>query len=71
MTERPPRLCKDCKFCLWLFDYEAESYSLFCDNLLTKEMDLPVGFLGHNEKECEFFERGQVESRNSLSADKL
>jgi len=47
---------------LWLFDYEAESYSFFCDNPLTKKIDPPIGFLGHNEKECEFFEWAQVGS---------
>ena len=69
--ERQPHLCKDCKFCLRLFDYEAESYSLFCGNLLTKEADAPIGFLDHNEQECEFFELVQAESRNHLSADKF
>jgi hypothetical protein len=67
MVKRYPRLCKDCRFCLRLSDYEAESYSLFCDNLLTKEMDPPIGYLGHNEKECEFFELAQAEPPNSLS----
>jgi hypothetical protein len=33
----------------------------FCGNLLTKEMDAPMGFLDHNEKECEFFELAQRE----------
>lgn len=70
MTKRQLRLCKDCKFCLSLFDYEAESNSLFCGNVLTKEMAPPIGFLSHNEKECEFFEWAQVDPHNSPSTAK-
>jgi len=61
MAEGSPRLCKECKFCSWLFDYELESYSLFCDNISTKEIDYPIGFLNHDAKECEFFEEVQEE----------
>jgi hypothetical protein len=69
MSGRQPRLCRDCKFCLCLFDYEAESYSLFCDNLSTKEMNPPIGFLGLNDKECGCFELAQVEPLSSPPSD--
>jgi hypothetical protein len=62
MAKGSLRLCKDCKFCLRLVDYEPESYSLFCDNVSTKEMDPPIGFLSQKEKGCEFFEEAQEES---------
>jgi|SoiMethySBSTD1v2_1073268.scaffolds.fasta_scaffold175917_1 hypothetical protein len=58
------RLCKECKFCLRLFDYELMSYSLFCENVSTKEMDHPIGFLSNNETGCEFFEEVQEESED-------
>lgn len=62
MANRSLRLCKECKFCSRLFDYELESYSLFCDNASTKEMDHPIGFVSHEEKGCELFEEVQEES---------
>ena|SRR5437762_1316954 len=65
MAKKQPNLCRNCKFCLRLFDYEPESYSLFCDNDLTKEMEHPIGFLRHDGAGCEFFEGFKKESEGT------
>jgi hypothetical protein len=64
MAKGSLRLCKECKFCLNLFDYELMSYLLFCDNVSTKEMDHPIGFLSNNEVGCEFFDEVREESED-------
>ena len=65
MAKRELHLCKDCKFCLRLFDYEEQSYSLYCDNCLTKEADPLMGFLSHDQTSCEYFEKPQVTERGA------
>jgi hypothetical protein len=54
MLNEGNRLCRDCKHCLRI--PEMDSYSLFCDNLLTKEFQYPKGFLARDAKECRYFE---------------
>jgi hypothetical protein len=61
MNKRNPLLCKDCRSCLWVFDYESESQLLFCDNPLTKNGDISVGFLSHAAEACKYFEDALAE----------
>jgi hypothetical protein len=68
MPKRRQDLCKNCKFCARLFDYERESSLLFCDNALTKEAGHPIGFLSHDDVGCEFFEGAQEEKAQYISA---
>jgi hypothetical protein len=67
MVKEQAGLCRDCRFCLRLFDYEKESYSLFCDNDRTKEIERPIGFLSRDGTGCGFFEAAQT-GHGALSA---
>ena len=46
--------CRDCKYCCKV--HEVDSYSLFCENLQTKEWLYPIGFLSRDAQGCQYFQ---------------
>jgi hypothetical protein len=65
MANAVPRRCKDCNFGFRLFDYQAESYLLFCDNVNQKDPNHPIGFLNQDAVECEYFESPRRDATRS------
>ena len=71
MGKKLLRSCKDCKFCLWLPDYEEESHLLFCDNERTKEGIYPIGFLRPDSTECEYFEAANIQPETASTTRQM
>jgi hypothetical protein len=54
MRLKGERFCRSCKHHSVV--HEVDSYMLFCDNPLTKELPYPTGFLSRDSRECQYFE---------------
>ena len=46
--------CVDCMYCVWV-DKRSDMDILFCENEMTKDVGLLVGFLDEDADACKYF----------------